>query len=137
LVAVDRVTRAAAITPISHSDSLIQGVINVHGELLPVINTRRMLFLPERDLDIDDVFILIQNNQRPMVLIADEVDQVITIDKSRIIPADVLVGQNSPWQSLLVLEDGLVLIQDLSSCLQACDITSQNQLLKEEPAHHG
>jgi purine-binding chemotaxis protein CheW len=137
LVAVDRVTRATAITPISHSDSLIQGVINVHGELLPVINTRRMLFLPERDLDIDDVFILIQNNQRPMVLIADEVDQVITIDKSRIIPADVLVGQNSPWQSLLVLEDGLVLIQDLSSCLQACDITSQNQLLKEEPAHHG
>jgi purine-binding chemotaxis protein CheW len=135
LAVVDRVTRAAAITPVSHSASLIQGVINIHGELVPVINTRRMLFLPERDLDIDDVFVIIKHSQRPMVLIADEVDQVVTIDPSRIVPAETLVGHNSPWQGLLVLDDGLVLIQDLSRCLQACDTAIQNQF--EAPAHHG
>jgi purine-binding chemotaxis protein CheW len=88
------VTRAATITPVAHSASILQGVINVQGDLLPVINTRRMLSLPEKELDIDDVFILIRNNQQRLVMIADAVHQVITTEISRIVPADHILSHN-------------------------------------------
>lgn len=135
LTVVERVTRAAAITSVTHSIPILQGVINVQGELLPVINTRRMLSLPERELDIEDVFILIRNDKQRLVLIADAVHQVLTTESSRIIPASDLLGHHSPWQGLLVLDDGMVLIQDLAACLR--DFNEQIQAIprQAEPAH--
>lgn len=135
LVAVERVTRAAAVTPVAHSASILQGVINVQGDLLPVINTRRMLSLPERELDIDDVFILIRNGQQRLVMIADAVHQVITTEASRIVPTDSILSHNSPWQGLLVLDDGMVLIQDLAACMSEFDEQIQMMPSKESLPH--
>ena len=136
LTAVERVTRAAAVTPVAHSASILQGVINIQGDLLPVINTRRMLSLPEKELDIDDVFILIRNNQQRLVMIADAVHQVISTEASRIVPADNILSHNSPWQGLLVLDDGMVLIQDLAACLREFDAQIQ-MMPAQETASHG
>ncbi|WP_024870969.1 chemotaxis protein CheW [Tolumonas lignilytica] len=138
LADVERVTRSAAITPVAQSSPVLQGVVNVQGELLPVVNTRRLLSLPERDLDIDDIFILTRNNEQRVILIADAVHQVIQANSADILVASSLLGRHSPWQGLLALEDGMVMIQDLPSCLRYFEQQPQADLtLAMDGAQHG
>ena len=62
LAAVERATRAAAVTPLPEYAGNILGVINVHGEIIPVVNTRRVFGLPEREIIPDDMFIILNTS---------------------------------------------------------------------------
>ena len=57
LETVERVIRAVAVTPVREESSTLWGVINLRGEIVPVIDTRRLLGLSERDLELEDVFV--------------------------------------------------------------------------------
>jgi purine-binding chemotaxis protein CheW len=94
LSAVERVVRAVAVTPLPQAPEIVLGVVNVHGQLVPVVNLRKWFHLPQRDIELSDRFIIARTRRQPVIVIADAVTGV----------------QESDTQ------DDVILIHDLETC---------------------
>ena len=58
LDSVERVVRAVEITPVPGAPKIVLGAICVAGTVLPVLNMRQRLGLPERNVSPDDQFLI-------------------------------------------------------------------------------
>lgn len=80
ITAVCQLIEMVAITPVPEAPPTIQGIINVHGEIVPVMDLRLRLGLPFRPYQLRTPIILMQANGRSLALVVDEVETVIEID---------------------------------------------------------
>ncbi len=96
---VSRVIRAVEIIPVPNETPLIRGVINLHGEMVSVIDLRALFNLPLRNIQLSDRLILLSVDERQMALLADAVDGILEprlIDvmraKNVVLKTDILEG---------------------------------------------
>jgi purine-binding chemotaxis protein CheW len=112
-----QIIEMVAITPIPQANSAVEGVINVRGVPVPVINTRCQLGLPEAKLQLHTPIILVQTGERAAGLIVDEVADVLNISADQIThPKDILPDELSEVpliQGLTHTAQGAVLLLDL------------------------
>lgn len=78
------------LTPMPQVDYLIEGVANIHGAMVPVIDVRRYLGVGEVIKGINTPIILTQVMDRPIGLIVDDVAGVASLDAAAIIRPDTL-----------------------------------------------
>ena len=117
LHAVKRTIRAVEITPLPHAPEVILGIINVQGSILPVFNTRKRFHLPEREVALNDQFILAASSQRVVALVADAVKDVVEVQELDIIRAESILPAMEYVDGVVKLESGLLLIHDLDTFL--------------------
>lgn len=77
---IERVIWAIAIRKIPNSNEYIQGCIVIHDETIPVINLRKQLSYPLKDLDINDQFIICKMGEERAAFWVDHVDKIIDIE---------------------------------------------------------
>lgn len=65
-------------TPLPGVPSYIFGVINLHGKILPVINLRKLLDLPEKGLSENKKVVILCNEQMEFGIVADVVEGIQT-----------------------------------------------------------
>ena len=58
LSAVERVVPMVDITPLPKAPDIVLGVVDVQGRVIPVVNLRRRLRLPERDIALTDQLVI-------------------------------------------------------------------------------
>jgi purine-binding chemotaxis protein CheW len=78
LAVVARVVRAVEVTPAPEASPAVWGLINVQGQVMPVVNLRYCLKLPSRDIALSDRFVLARTATRPLALVVDDIREVIT-----------------------------------------------------------
>lgn len=117
IYAVDKTYRAATITPLPQAPEIVQGIVDIRGTILPVINLRRRFSLPERKLSPSAHFIVSRTSRRPIVLLVDGIGNVIECSDSDITAADDILPALEHVEGALRLKDGIVLIQDLGKLL--------------------
>jgi purine-binding chemotaxis protein CheW len=136
LETVERVIRAVEITALPLAPDAVAGVIDVGGRILPVFNLRRRLRLCDRPLTPKDQFILARTARRDVVLL---VDTVLELTET---PPDAMnrappVGVSddpadlAPLAGVLVLPDGMVLIEDLDRFLSPDEDRALESALRE------
>jgi len=81
---VVRIIEMVTITSIPHVDSTIEGIINVQGEPIPVINLRRHFGLSEVALGLRTPIMLVQSGKQTFGLIVDEVTDVLSLSRDDI-----------------------------------------------------
>ncbi len=54
---MERIIPVVEIIPLPNALDLVLGIINVGGQIIPVIDTRKRFRLPERELNLSDVLI--------------------------------------------------------------------------------
>jgi len=117
LSTVERVVRAVAITPLPKAPEIVLGVINVQGQVVPVINVRKRFRLPEREMNLNDRFIIARTSRRVVALAADSVGGVLELENRQVASA----GESLPFaeylQGVAKLPGDLVLIYDLDRFL--------------------
>ena len=106
------------LTPLPCTPVFVLGLINLRSQLLPVIDIRKLLELPERGItDLHRVLVL-RSGDTEFGLLADTVEEVFTLPRSALqrslptlhgIRADYLLGVTA--ESLVVL-DGARLLAD-------------------------
>lgn len=79
-----QITEMVTITPVPQVSNTIEGVINVHGSTVPVINMRRHFGLPDAPLELNTPIILLQIGGQTVGLIVDEVIDVLSIPGEQI-----------------------------------------------------
>jgi len=87
LAMVDRVIRAVAVEvkPFPEASEFFVGIINMHGQLVPVIDFRKQLSLQDREIKADDQFIICRTLNMTVVLPVNNVEGVIQPDPSEVI----------------------------------------------------
>lgn len=113
LAVVERIVRAAQITPLPVAPAIILGALDVAGRVLPVFNVRRRFRLPERDIEPRDHFLIARTVRRTVVLVIDCAQGVLELPAAAAIDAASITANPGHFRGVIRLEDGLVLIHDL------------------------
>ncbi len=127
---VDTVIMAVTVLPVPNAPQVIYGVFDFHGVVLPVINLRQRLNLPDQPVRISDVFIVADTKKRKLALVADRAVGIITPTAMELIHATD-IDQGFESDTILHLEDGMVLIYDIEKFLSAHDEIELNQALEK------
>ena len=128
---VRELVRAVAITPLPNAPAVIEGVVNVRGRVLPVLDVRARFRLPAKSLDPSDHFIVASAGPRGVILRVDRATHLALVDEASIQPPQTL-GPNADYVAgVAKLEDGLVLIHDLATFLSAAEAASLDEALSE------
>lgn len=119
LDSVVRVERAAAVTPLPGGPPCLMGALNHHGRLLPVLDLRRRLHLPTRDLDTEDQFLLVRCGLRTVVVPVDRVEGIV--EAGPLVAPDEVVGAPLGVEGLMASEDGLIIVQEADRLLNPAE----------------
>ena len=117
LAAVDRVVQAVEIVPLPKAPQIVLGVVNVQGQILPVVNLRRRFRLPERELRLSDHCLIAHTTKRTVALVVDEVSGVLEPGDQAMTAAEQILPDLAYVVGVVKLADGMVLIHDLDSFL--------------------
>ena len=130
LPVVDRVVRMVAITPLPKAPDIVLGVVNIQGRVIPVIDMRRRFRLPEREIALTDQLVVAHTVRRPVALVADAVQDVITCAEQSLIAAENILPRVEYVEGVVKLTDGLILIHDLDKFLSLEEESSLDQALE-------
>ncbi len=130
LASVERVVRAVEVTPLPKAPAIVLGVVDVQGQVVPVINIRRRFGLPERAPGLTDQFVIAHTARRSLALVADAVTDVITCRVPDLAGADGILPGVEYVEGVAKLEDGLTLIHDLDKFLSLEEETSLDRALE-------
>lgn len=115
--AVLKVLRAVAITPVHGAPASVDGLINVQGRLLPVLNFRRCIGGAGRALRVTNKLIVLSAGPHEAALLVDEVVDTPFYAATDWAPAPNVLPALSTVQGVLRRPDGLVLIEDVALLL--------------------
>ncbi|MEI6622257.1 MAG: chemotaxis protein CheW [Actinomycetes bacterium] len=73
MTAVLRVVRAVEVTGYPSASERFQGVIDVAGEVIPVLDLRRILGVDEVPIEVDSAMLVVATSRAKLVLPVDEV----------------------------------------------------------------
>ncbi len=118
---VHRIVRSVKVTELPNAPAALLGLITIAGQILPVINLRRRLHLPERPVRARDQFMIIQAGSRTVVAIVDEAEDVVDYPDERVVPADAIYPDLGHLTGALRLEDGIVFLYDLGRLVSTDD----------------
>lgn len=134
LAAVERVVRAAELTPLPNAPAIVLGVLDMGDRVVPVLDLRRRFGLPGREVGLDDQFLLARTSRRTVGLVVDEAQQVAEYPADAVMEATGMVPGLEHISGIARLHDGLVLIHDLEGCLSLDEEQSLARALSAETA---
>lgn len=117
LSAVERVVRAVEVTPVPQAPPTVLGVINVHGQVVPVVDLRKLLGLPGREVEPSDHLIIAHIAGRPMALLVDGVQGVMESSAQDFAAAEQVLPRPGAMQGVLKTAAGVVPVCDIERFL--------------------
>lgn len=118
---VDGLVRMVATTPLPRAPAIVEGVIDVHGEILPVLDVRARFGLAPRAPRLTDRLILAKTGGRRVALRCDDVTGLVRVEPNPGSLAHVGPAASAQLAGVATLADGLVLIHDLKTFLSEAE----------------
>lgn len=108
------------ITEVPGTDTYVEGIINLRGRVIPVLNLHKKFNLAGDDLTRSARIVVVEVNGCNIGMLVDEVSEVIRITKDSIEkPSNILAGINEEYLAGVAKLDGkLVIILDLAKVLE-------------------
>ena len=125
LYAVEQVIRSVEITSLPKAPEIVLGVINLQGEIIPVIDIRKLFRLPTHDINLEDQFIIARTSKRLVVLVVDLVIGVSELAGHQVINSNEALPFADYLLGITIYENNIILINDLEKFLS---LDEQRQL---------
>ena len=112
VMSVREIINMMEVTKMANSPPHVEGIINLRGEIVPIISLRKRLGLPAMDDGYFNCIAVMDFGADLSGFIIDEVSDVIRVNRSDILPPLDVAGQ--PWvEGLLSMEERLVVVVNL------------------------
>jgi purine-binding chemotaxis protein CheW len=131
--AVMRVVRAAAVAALPGGPDLVDGVINVHGLLMPVVDLRPRFGLARSELSAREHFIIVSTSRRHVAVRADRASELAVVRARDLDDARTAIPDVDRVAGVAKLPDGLVVILDLETLLSGAEAAALDRALS--PTH--
>jgi purine-binding chemotaxis protein CheW len=114
---VVEVVRAVAITPLPRAPRIILGVVNVRGQLAPVLDLRRRFGWPDRALDAREHLVVLRGPRRALCLRVDRALGLSHLPPDALESPEAVVPGATRVSGIGRLPDGVLLVYDLPAFL--------------------
>ncbi len=118
--AVQEIVRMQTITSIPGSEPWVEGITNLRGRVVPVIDLRSRCGVETSAYSAETRIVVVSSATGMVGLIVDAVSEVMRIPADQIEPPSSIVSvQNTYLRGIAKLEDRLVSLMDLAGILPA------------------
>ncbi len=120
ILSVHEINRMMDLTRVPQSPPEVEGVINLRGRIIPVLDLRKRFGMPAGNRDEHNRIIVVEVLGRVLGFIVDRVHEVLRIDSSIVEPAPAMVCSiDSDFISGVgKLQDRLIILLDLAKLFQ-------------------
>jgi purine-binding chemotaxis protein CheW len=131
---VREVLKMIRVTPLPRSLDFVEGVINLRGEVIPVIDLRKRFNLPAVDRTDESRIIIVEVEERMVGLTVDSVSEVIRLSNKQIqeAPNQVAGEQTNLIMGVGKIDERMLIILNLERIL-----TSEEQIALEDISRAG
>jgi len=116
---VQEVLRITEIAPVPGSPEYVLGIINLRGNVVTVIDTRKRFGLEPRELDDSARIVIVESNDQVVGIMVDSVAEVVDLKASEVEAAPNVGTEDSSRfiQGVASQEGELLIIVDLNKLL--------------------
>lgn len=111
-VAVERVIRAIEITPLPKAPTDMLGIINIQGEIIPVLNIRKQFGLSEQELALHHFIIICHIRFRSIAFVVDDTQGLIDCSPTELVAGTEIHPGIQYINKIAKQHDELILIID-------------------------
>ncbi len=130
ILKVQEIIRTMEITKVPRAQDFVEGVINLRGKVIPIIDLRRRFGFSSKEHDKHTRIIVIEINNMIVGFVVDSVSEVLRIPTATVEPPPpVVAGVESEYISGVgKLEDRLLILLDLDKLLSSEDMNTLSQM---------
>jgi purine-binding chemotaxis protein CheW len=127
---VRELLRAVAVAPLPRAPRIVEGVIDLRGRVVPVLDIRSRFGLPPKPIEPSDHLIVAAVGPRVVAIRVDRALDLLTVDGGELSAA---MG-GSYVAGVARLPDGLAVIHDLQTFLEASESAALDEALSSAGA---
>lgn len=123
ILAVQEIIRLLQITPVPRAPASIEGVINLRGKVIPVVNMRSRFSLPARQATSQTRIVVMELEEKIVGFLVDAVSEVLRIPAATVEePPPVVAGIGSEYiRGVGKLDGRLLILLDLTHLMSHLD----------------
>jgi purine-binding chemotaxis protein CheW len=125
ILKVQEIIRTMAITKVPNSPPYVEGVINLRGKVIPVIDLRSRFNMDYRNHDSHTRIIVLQIHGMIVGFVVDEVSEVLRIQSNTVEPPPPVVSgiESECIKGVGKLDDRLLILLDLDKLIPIEELT--------------
>jgi purine-binding chemotaxis protein CheW len=117
---IERVVWSAAMIPIPKEDAKKRcGMINIYGEIMPVVSMRDLLQLPEREMELTDQFIVCHHQEERLAVWVDRVLEVREYAPADLMPAENMFPSSLCVHKVIKEKEDIVFVWDVQELFES------------------
>jgi purine-binding chemotaxis protein CheW len=119
ILKVQEINRMVEITRVPQAPHFVEGVINLRGKVIPIVDLRKRFNLEVKEYDRNTRIVVVDISGNIMGMIVDSVSEVLRLPSNTLEPPPEIVASiNSEYiKGVAKLEDRLLIFLDLSKVI--------------------
>lgn len=113
--------RAVAIEPLPGAPGIVEGVVNLRGHILPVVDVRRRLGMPAVELSPDQFLVALDLADRAIVVRVDDIDDVVELEAGSLENPSSISPVLERLAGVASTAEGAVVVYDVAAFLTAAE----------------
>ncbi len=119
IMEVEGIVKVEDVRPIPHAPNYVEGIFNLRGEIIPVINLHRRFHLKRVELSEEDQllsgFVIINIDGMHLAVVIDKVSRVVTVQTAEVQPPPQMIsGIGAEYiRGVVHQDDGYLIILDV------------------------
>lgn len=116
---VEIIEKVTPITRVPNSEEYVLGVINLRGEIVPVIDLRNLFDLPSSTITDESRIIILTVQEVTVGILADSSSEVLTIHKAQIENTGTVLSivDEGSVEGIGKVDDRMIILLDIHSIL--------------------
>ena len=116
---VQEINRMVAVTHVPRAPQFMEGVINLRGQLIPIIDLRARFGMPREEHTKNTRIVVTEIGTKRVGMVVDSVSEVLRLDVGQIEPApEMITGVDTEYiRGVGKIEDRLIILLDLAKII--------------------
>ncbi len=112
------ITEYSSITPLPNGPAYVDGLLNLRGDIIPVVNLKKRFKMVEQKMNEKRILIARKNNVQIGFLV-DDASQSMTVEESKILPPPQIAikKENDYISEVCIYNNELIIVVDLDKVL--------------------
>lgn len=129
ILKVQEINRMVEVTRVPNAPEYVDGVINLRGKVIPIVDLRRRFGMQRKEKDKNTRIVVVELNGKVLGFVVDAVSEVLRIQKSVTEPPPpIIAGIEAEYITAIgKLENRLLILLDLERVLS----TEEHEELKK------
>ncbi len=126
ILKVQEINRMVEITKVPQAPTYVEGVINLRGKVIPIVDLRKRFNLEIKEYDKNTRIVVVDIVGNIIGMVVDSVSEVLRLQANTIEPPpEIVTGINSEYiKGVAKLEDRLLIFLDLSKAIDVSEVSS-------------